>query len=254
MSERLSVGDLGTLLGVWAHPDDEAYLSAGLMAAARADGGRVVVATATAGEAGTSDPQRWGPDRLAALRRHELVASLAVAGVVEHHWLGFRDGTCAEVTGGAGPAAVAKLIEEVAPDTIITFGPDGMTGHSDHQAISAWTTQAWLATGTSARLLYATLTPEFHDTWGALNQQIGLWLSGSGPTTHGDELALLLELSDDAQDRKLAALRAHASQTAALVHDVGEEVFRRWWACEAFVAAAPSGANALASSARTSTR
>ena len=26
--------DLGTILGVWAHPDDEAYLSAGLMAMA----------------------------------------------------------------------------------------------------------------------------------------------------------------------------------------------------------------------------
>ena len=28
-------GDLGTVLGIWAHPDDEAFLSAGLMAAAR---------------------------------------------------------------------------------------------------------------------------------------------------------------------------------------------------------------------------
>jgi hypothetical protein len=26
---------LGTVLGIWAHPDDEAFLSAGLMAAAR---------------------------------------------------------------------------------------------------------------------------------------------------------------------------------------------------------------------------
>ena len=32
-SER-AVHRLGTIVGVWAHPDDEAYLSAGLMAAA----------------------------------------------------------------------------------------------------------------------------------------------------------------------------------------------------------------------------
>ena len=39
-----------TLLGVWAHPDDEAYLSAGLMAESRRRGDRVVVVTATLGE------------------------------------------------------------------------------------------------------------------------------------------------------------------------------------------------------------
>ena len=46
---------LGTLLGIWAHPDDEAFLSAGLMAAARDAGHRVVCVTATLGERGTDD-------------------------------------------------------------------------------------------------------------------------------------------------------------------------------------------------------
>jgi LmbE family N-acetylglucosaminyl deacetylase len=56
----------GTLLGVWAlHPDDEAYLSAGLMASARDAGQRVGVATATWGERGTDDSERWPPARLA---------------------------------------------------------------------------------------------------------------------------------------------------------------------------------------------
>ncbi len=47
-------GDLGTILGVWAHPDDEAYLSAGLMATAIAAGRRVVCVTATRGRGGLS--------------------------------------------------------------------------------------------------------------------------------------------------------------------------------------------------------
>ena len=51
---RLAAADLGTVLGVWAHPDDEAYLSSGLMAAARDAGHRVVVATATYGERGST--------------------------------------------------------------------------------------------------------------------------------------------------------------------------------------------------------
>ena len=68
---------LGTVLGVWAHPDDELYLSGGVLAAAAAAGQRVVVVTATRGEHGTDDPARWPPARLAAERSREITASLA---------------------------------------------------------------------------------------------------------------------------------------------------------------------------------
>jgi len=53
------MGSLGSLLAVWAHPDDEAYLSAGLLASAVRDGRRVAVVTATRGEAGSWDEARW---------------------------------------------------------------------------------------------------------------------------------------------------------------------------------------------------
>lgn len=92
----------------------------------------------------------------------ELRASLALVGVREHRSLGFADGTCADVPAYDGEASVAELIAEVEPDTILTFGPDGMTGHPDHRAVSAWTTAAWRASGARARLLHATLTPRFH--------------------------------------------------------------------------------------------
>src|SRR3954447_11112219 len=84
---------VGVLLGVWAHPDDEAYLSAGLMASVRAAGHRVVVATATPGKHGTDHAGAWRPARLAALRTQELHADLAALGVDEHRWLGHEDGT-----------------------------------------------------------------------------------------------------------------------------------------------------------------
>ena len=76
-TQPVTGSDIGVLLGVWAHPDDEAYLSAGLMATVRAAGGRVAVVTATRGEHGTSDPQAWPPQRLARIRERELAASLA---------------------------------------------------------------------------------------------------------------------------------------------------------------------------------
>ena len=85
-----TTADLGTLLGVWAHPDDEAYLCAGLMAAARDAGHRVVSVTATLGEHGTGDPERWPPERLAPLRAAELAAALDVLGVDEPGGSGTR--------------------------------------------------------------------------------------------------------------------------------------------------------------------
>src|SRR5918998_1048475 len=63
------VAELGTILGIWAHPDDEAYLSGGLMAMARDNGSRVVCVTATRGELGTPDPAAWPPRRPVCRRR-----------------------------------------------------------------------------------------------------------------------------------------------------------------------------------------
>jgi hypothetical protein len=77
----IDISDLGTVLGVWAHPDDETFLTAGLMALARAGGYRVVCATATRGEHGTDDPDRWPPARLGRLREYELAAALAALDV-----------------------------------------------------------------------------------------------------------------------------------------------------------------------------
>ncbi|TCO49300.1 LmbE family N-acetylglucosaminyl deacetylase [Kribbella antiqua] len=233
--------DLGTVLGVWAHPDDEAFLSAGLMAALSDAGHRVVVATATYGELGSPDPV--SPEELAATRREEMRVSLEGVGVREHRWLGYRDGFCADATDGE--AAVAGLIEEVEPDTILTFGPDGVTGHSDHQAVSAWTTAAWQASGARARLLYATLTPRYYAEWGEVSERLGIWMSDDRPVTADDELAVHVVLTGTQLDRKIAALRAHVSQTTGLLTEVGPEAFRRWWSIEAFVAASPALADCV---------
>ena len=60
--------ELGTILGVWAHPDDETYLSAGLMAAAADAGSRVVCITATRGEGGSMDEEQWPPESMGQVR------------------------------------------------------------------------------------------------------------------------------------------------------------------------------------------
>ena len=237
MTVALSSRHVGTLLGVWAHPDDEAYLSAGLMALARHGGERVVVITATPGERGTDDPVRWPPARLARRRRHELAASLAACGVHEHHWLGYADGECADVPEAEAVAAIGRVMAAVRPDTVVTFGPDGMTGHPDHRAVSAWTTAAWARHARSARLWHATQLDSFHEEWGALNERIGVFGDQVPPSTPLADAAAVVHCEGWLQERKQAALRAHASQVQPLIDLVGDDVYRRWWTTEAFAAA-----------------
>jgi LmbE family N-acetylglucosaminyl deacetylase len=221
-----------TLLGVWAHPDDEAYMSAGLMATFRRRGDRVVVVTATLGEHGTSDPQKWPPGRLAELRHTELRNSLAALDVDELHLLGYQDGNCQR---GNGRQAIAGHIANIDPDVIVTFGPEGMTGHPDHRAISRWTTDAWATTRPTADLLYATVTADFHRRWGPINDQIGLWAEQPDPPcTAAADLALSARLPDTLLDLKVAALEAHASQTRPLIELLGPATYREWWRTESF--------------------
>ena len=231
-----SAPSTGTLLGVWAHPDDEAYLSSALMAAARDAGHRVVVVTATRGEQGTDDPGTWPPDRLAAVRERELAESLAVLGVLEHHWLDYHDGFLSSAPRGKAVDRLAGFIDAVRPDTIVTFGPDGMTGHDDHRTVSSWVTQARDEAGLPNRLWYATVTPAFHERWGRVNDRVGLWFEGCRPpVTERDDLAAEIVCDPGLQQRKHAALRAHASQTDPLAAALGEERFAQWWATESFV-------------------
>jgi LmbE family N-acetylglucosaminyl deacetylase len=238
---------LGTILGLWAHPDDEAYLSAGLMALARQQGQRVVVVTATSGERGTPDPARWPPARLGALRRREMAASLAALGVTEHHWLGLPDGRCDRADPDRVVARLVEFVERAGVDTIVTFGPDGMTGHPDHRAVSAWATAVWQATGRRIRLLFATVTPQFHARWGAINDDLGIWADlDEPPCTEQDDVAVTVQCAPEVLERKLHALRAHASQTSTMIDRLGAATFQQWWATESFVdasllyAAAPS--------------
>ena len=44
---------------------------------------------------------------------------------------------------GRGPTLVGQLLDDVRPDTILTFVSDGITFHPDHIAVHRWVTTAW---------------------------------------------------------------------------------------------------------------
>ncbi|HKA69346.1 MAG TPA: PIG-L family deacetylase [Actinomycetes bacterium] len=224
------VAQLGTVLSIWAHPGDETFMAAGLMALARAAGNRVVVVTATRGEHGTGDPARWPADRLARLRSDELAAALAVLEVTEHRWLGFGHGECASSDAERAVEHLRTVVDEIAPDTVVTFGPDGLTGDRDHRAVSAWTSLACSTVARVPRVLHARPAADRdHDPAG--------------------EPALRLRLNAGLIERKAAALRAHASQVLGLHPTAGGRPIAARWCAETF-AAAKVGASAPAADRR----
>jgi LmbE family N-acetylglucosaminyl deacetylase len=231
-----AVRELGTILGIWAHPDDEAYLSGGLMALAGDVGSRVVCVTATRGERGTPDPQRWPPDRLGAERTVEMARCLEILGVAEHRWLGYADGGCATVPSSGAVARLCEVIEEVRPDTVLTFGPDGNTGHPDHRAVSGWATAAFeRAAPPGARLLYSAVPEPWTRQWRAVNERFDVFAPGYPVTVPADRLAVHLALDPDTVARKVRGLAAQATQTAALIEELGIATYTGWVADEAFV-------------------
>ena len=162
-----------------------------------------------------------------------FAAASPTLGVHDHHLLGFEDGDCQHRDGAE---LIARYITDLRPDLIVTFGPDGMTGHPDHRAVSRWTTQAW--SGNALRR--ATLVRHGHHrlppTMGSASTRrsdSGL-INPSRRRTQHDELCYSITLAEDQLDAKVAALRAHHSQSAPLANLIGARAYRNWWSTESF--------------------
>ena len=234
---------LGTILGVWAHPDDDIFLSAGIMAEAVRVGSRVVDVTATRGEGGSMDEERWPSATMGQVRTAELLASLEILGVTEHRFLeGPLDVDMDSHLDEAGAAQVRRIVEEVQPDTILTFGPDGMTGHQGHKDVCRWATEAFAAAAPpGAALYYATQTPEFVDEVVPLVERFNIFRPGTPPVTPRAELGIDFSATDEMLDRKLASLTSHESQIEGLLEVFGADGLRRFIRDESYRSAGRKG-------------
>lgn len=134
-----------TLLAIFPHPDDETFSAGGLMAAARERGDSVILVCATRGEAGESgDPGHDTPETLGIAREAELREAMTYLGVEDVRFLGYRDSGMEGSAEAQNPQAFVRapvaeaaarlvpMIREIRPDTVVTFGEDGVYGHPDH--------------------------------------------------------------------------------------------------------------------------
>ncbi len=141
-----------TLLVVLAHPDDESFPMGGTLAKYVAQGTRVELICATRGEAGIPN---LSPIEAAQIRERELRAAAHVLGLAGIHFLGYQDGKLASANPEYMLTQLVTLMWEIRPEVVITFGPDGISGHPDHVAIHRFTTLAFDRAGLAgARLFY----------------------------------------------------------------------------------------------------
>ena len=219
------------LLAVFAHPDDESFRSGGTLALLACRGVRVQVLTATRGEAGScGDPPLCRPEELAGVREQELRCACAALGIAPPILLDYRDGELATVDEDEGAARVGAVMQQLRPDALLTWPPDGLSGHPDHIAVSRWTTLAFARTAAGQggpRLLYHMAIPA------SLQQSLGL-----KQLSAVDDAAITLAVDIlPVWERKLAAIRCHRTQlgqSPILVADperqrrfLGREYFQR---------------------------
>lgn len=134
------------LVAVFAHPDDE-ILIAGFLVEAAQRGLDVRTVYLTSGDAGKDRSGRGlAKDALRAERERELATALARLSLPAPLLLRFPDGEVWARRAGVRPV-LARTLRELAPRVLVTFGPDGVTGHGDHVAAGALALEAFDATG-----------------------------------------------------------------------------------------------------------
>lgn len=215
-----------TLVFVHAHPDDEALLTAGTMARAVADGNRVVLVVATDGAAGLTS-SAYSAD-LAEHRSRELAASAEALGVQRTVSLGYADsGLHGEVAEGFCHAGrftvgrrIAAICEEEGADILIGYDPSGGYGHPDHLQVHRSVRTARSLLARPVRLFEATLPREPIARAARWASRARLTPDSFDPTEFARAWTPRAAITHrigvrSVMPRKVAALRAHASQADA---------------------------------------
>jgi len=196
-----------SLLAVFAHPDDESFRCGGTLALLARRGVRVHVLTATRGEAGScGDPPLCRADELPAVREQELRCACAALGTEPPGLLDYRDGALAGVDEEEAVAQVVAAIRKLQPQVLLTWPPDGLSGHPDHVAVSHWTAQAFqqaAALGPDApAALYHLAVPR------SVARALGLSHLHAVPD---EQVTLTVDVSP-VWEQKLAAILCHRTQ------------------------------------------
>lgn len=191
------------VLAIFAHPDDIDFGAAGTVARWVDDGWDVRYLCVTSGQKGAWDAH-MDVAEYGRLRETEQRAAAAVVGVTDVTFLGWMD---SEVFDSLDlRRALSREFRRHRPHRLITMAPDPLptdrfVNHPDHRAVGQAALDITMTGGTTASV-FPELLAEDLPPWRELEET---WLMGPAIKPTAVDITLTI-------DRKIAAIRAHASQ------------------------------------------
>jgi LmbE family N-acetylglucosaminyl deacetylase len=195
---------IARILSITAHPDDVDFGAAGTVAQWTDAGLEVIYCVVTDGDAGGSD-EDIPRAKMASLRRAEQIAAAKCVGVTDVRFLGYPDGQV-EATIDLR-RDLARVIRQVRPDRVVSSSPErnyvrlGIS-HPDHRAVGSATLDAVYPDARNPFAFPELRAEEGLEAWTV--QEV--WIPG------GPALTRYVDVTDTFP-RKVAALRAHETQT-----------------------------------------
>lgn len=193
------------ILVIFPHPDDESFGTAGTIIQNRQKGVPVTYACGTLGEMGRNMGKPFFANRetLPEIRKEELLDACNIMGIEDLRMLGMRDKTIEFEDPDALADRMRSLVEETNASLVITHYP-GYAVHPDHNALGAAVVRA------------VSQIPE--------DKRPKLRCHAFSDNTEEDlgEPDIVTDVRD-VLDKKIAALKAHGSQTQQLVQRLNKE-------------------------------
>jgi LmbE family N-acetylglucosaminyl deacetylase len=229
------IEDVKRVLVVVAHPDDADFGSAGTVAQWTDEGISVSYLMVTNGDAGGYDDGISRAD-MARLRQAEQLAAAKCVGVDDVRFLGYPDGRV-EATLELR-RDIARVIRQIRPDRMVVPSPERnydrvYPSHPDHRAVGSAALDAVYPDARNPYAFPELLREEDLAAWTVRE----VWIAGGPDPNHFADITQNF-------DRKVAALRAHASQTSHM--DGLEDMLRGWHASNASLGGLPEGTMAEA--------
>jgi LmbE family N-acetylglucosaminyl deacetylase len=199
---------ISRVLSITAHPDDVDFAAAGTVARWTDAGIDVTYCVVTSGDAGGYD-EAFPRAEMPALRRAEQVAAAKCVGVHDVRFLGYPDGQVEATL--ALRRDLARVIRQVRPDRVVCPSPERNyarigVGHPDHRAVGS---AALDAVYPDARNPFA--FPELRE-----REALPPWTVREVWIAAGPDPDRYVDVTDTFP-RKIAALRAHHSQTGGML-------------------------------------
>lgn len=217
MPDVIPDDEVQRVLVVAAHPDDIDFGASATVARLTDAGADVAYCICTDGDAGGFDPE-VPRSEIPGIRRREQTAGAAAVGVSDISWLGYSDGRL-EVTQDLR-RDISRVIRRVRPRRVIVPSPEYYwerlpASHPDHLAAGRAAVSAIYPDARNPFAHVELLRDEGLEAWAAEE----MWLMAHHSPDHAVDISATF-------DRKIAALRAHESQTA---HIPELETFIRDW-------------------------